>query len=69
MIADCSYFESCDEDNGNRREDEANARLIAAAPDMYAALKALELLGSKGVAVQFSDLALCVDAITKAENG
>ena len=69
MIAGTDYFESCDEDNGKRRQDEANARLIAAAPDLYAALKALQFLSSKGVTVEFSDLAYCVDAVKKAEEG
>jgi len=48
------------------RQAEANARLIAAAPDMLAALKSL--VGQSGEGVKFSDrMNAALDAIAKAE--
>lgn len=52
---------------GTSPEDRANARLIAAAPDMYEALEAIQALsGPVRIATHEKAFALCIAALAKA---
>lgn len=55
----------------NRSEEEANARLIAAAPDLLAALRLACLVMAKGNGLSYQDRReaheACINAIAKAE--
>lgn len=66
------YFAVCDViiDNGDRKTAEANARLIAAAPEMYEALKkALQIIEAEkeSCGIYQAHIDLIKSAIAKAE--